>query len=137
MIYRQSIAGLGSLSLDPHARSRAELLEDAGVADDLAHDVHGARRTDLVATAHRRGAEEDAEGAARRPVTEIASVDDLAWRLERRRHADPEIHLVAPRLSRRLERQRLPDRVRRLGVVEARCRRHRSRGDPDGAIHNL
>src|SRR5438128_12612079 len=49
-------SGVGSLPLDRHARSRAHLLEDPGIAHDLAHDVHGARRAALVTVTHRRRA---------------------------------------------------------------------------------
>src|SRR3989441_929532 len=111
-------SGVGSLPLDRHARSRAHLLEDAGVAHDLAHDVHGARRAALVAVAHRRRAEENAEGAARGPVAEVARVDDLAGRLGGRREADAEVDLVAPRLALGLDRKRFPDRARRLRIVQ-------------------
>src|SRR3989475_4122060 len=128
-------SGVGSLPLDRHARSRAHLLEDPGVAHDLAHDVHGARRAALVAVAHRRRAEENAEGAARGPVAEVARVDDLAGRLGGRREADAEVDLVAPRLALGLERKRIPDRARRLRVVEPRVRGDRSRRDPDRTIH--
>src|SRR2546425_1379373 len=128
-------SGVGSLPLDRHARSRAHLLEDPGIAHDLAHDVHGARRAALVAVAHRRRAEENAEGAARGPVAEVARVDDLAGRLGGRREADAEVDLVAPRLALGLERKRIPDRARRLRVVEPRVRGDRSRRDPDRTIH--
>src|SRR2546428_7232285 len=129
-------SGVGSLPLYRHARSRAHLLEDPGIAHDLAHDVHGARRAALVAVAHRRPAEENAEGAARGPVAEIARVDDLAGRLGGRREADAEVDLVAPRLALGLERKRFPDRARRLRIVQPRLGGDQSSRDPDRAIHH-
>src|SRR5437899_5520706 len=129
-------SGVGSLPLDRHARSRAHLLEDPGVAHDLAHDVHGARRAALVTVTHRRRAEENAEGAARGPVAEVARVDDVAGRLGGSREADAEVDLVAPRLALGLERKRIPDRARRLRVVEPGFRGDRSRRDPDRAVHH-
>src|SRR5438445_3057073 len=126
---------IASSPLDRHARSRAHLGEDSGVADDLADDVHRARRTTFAVAAHRRRTEENAEGGARRPVREITDVDDFARLLGGRRETDVEIYLVAPRLPLRFDRQRLPDRARRLRIVEPRFRGHRPRRNPDRAVH--
>src|SRR5262245_27343455 len=128
---------LGSLTLDRHARARRDLPEDARVTHDLAHHVDGARRTALVPATHRGRSEEDAEGAARRPIGEVTHVDDLARRLGRRRETDAEVDLVAPRLAPGLDRQRVPDRARRLRVVEPRRGRHRPCRDPDHAVHHV
>src|SRR5215470_16051164 len=124
-----------SLPFDRHARSRSHLLEHGRVSLQLAHDVDRARRTALVAAARRCGTEEDAERVARRPVGEVAQIDHLAGRLGAGREADVEVDLVAPRLALRLDRQRVPDRARRLRVVEPGLGRHRARRDPDRASH--
>src|SRR5262245_54762528 len=136
-----SLAGMrayglvGSLPLDRHARPRAHFLEDAGITLDLAHHVHRAGGAALVAAARRRRAEEDAEGVAGRPVREIAQLDHLAGRLGRGGDADVEVDLVAPGRALRLDRQRVPDGLRRLRAVEPRLGRHAPRRDPDRPVH--
>src|SRR5262249_48935360 len=64
-------------ALDSAFCSRAHLLEHRRIAHDLAEDVHGAGRPNLLPPAHGGGAEEDAEGGAGRPVTEIAQLHRL------------------------------------------------------------
>src|SRR5947207_2410746 len=58
--------GIGPFEL--HLRARPHLLEDGGVPCHAPADVHAARRARLIPRAHRRASEEDAEGAARRPI---------------------------------------------------------------------
>src|SRR5215470_15172978 len=123
------------LPFDRHTRSRAHLLENRRVPFELAHDVHGARCAALVAAARGCRTEEDAERVAGRPVSEIAPLDHLAGRLGAGREADVEVDLVAPRLALRFDRQRVPDRARRLRIVEPGLGRHRARCDPDRASH--
>src|SRR5207237_3809475 len=94
-----------SLALDRHARTRAHFVEDTGVARDLADDVHGTRRAALAVAAHRCRTEEDTERAPRRPVREVADVDDFARRLGGHRQPDVEVDLVAPRLAAPFDRQ--------------------------------
>src|SRR6266481_1411198 len=125
----------GSLLLDRHARARAHLRERSGVAHDLAHDVHRTRRATLVAPARRCPTEENAKSLAGRPVGEVADVDDVARPLGGRRHADVEIDLIAPRLALRLDWQRIPDRTRRLRIVEPCFGRDGACRDPDRAVH--
>src|SRR5262245_20743144 len=124
-----------SLAFDRHARPRAHFLEDAGITLDPAHDVHRAGGAALVAPTCRRRAEEDTEGVAGRPVCEIAQIDHLASRLGRGGDADVEVDLVAPGRALRLDRQRVPDGLRRLRAVEPRLGRHAPRRDPDRPVH--
>src|ERR1051325_7702884 len=114
-----------------HSRARAHFLEDGRIAVHPSEDVHGARRPDLVPRAHGRPSEEDAEGAAGRPVAEVAERDDLLRRFGGDGEADVEVDLVAPGARLRLDRQRVPDRVGRARVVEGSGRRHVTRGDAD------
>src|SRR5215470_19807003 len=104
-------------ALDSDFCSSAYLLEHRGIADDLAEDVHGAGRPDLRTSAHGGGAEEDAEGGAGRPVAEIAQLHGLERPLRLGLHGDGEVDLVAPRLARHSERERVPHEARRLRLV--------------------
>src|SRR5262245_7691116 len=122
-------ADLGAVDLD--RRAGAHLLEDPGVAVDIAEHVHRARRSDLGAAAGRRGTEEDAERGARRPVAEVAHLHGLARRLRLGLDGDLEVDLVAPCLAWYGERQRRPDEAGSGGIVQHAVRRHRARGDPD------
>src|SRR5439155_27285428 len=131
--YRERYS-LGSPQRD--ACARADPLEHAGVADDPADDVHGAGGTDLVASAHGRGPEEDAEGAPGRPVAEVAGRDDVLRRLGADREADVKIDLVAPGLALGVDRKRTPDGARRLRLVELGFRRHLARRDHDRATRH-
>src|SRR4030095_4789200 len=88
-----------SARLYRNAGTRADTLQRPGVADDVPDDVDGAGRPDLVAAAHGGGAEEDAEGLARRPVGDVPQVHDPARRLLGEGQADGEIDLLAPTLA--------------------------------------
>src|SRR5499426_2831091 len=134
-IFIAASLAIRSLPLDRHARPRAHFLEDAGITLDLAHHVHRAGGAALVGAARRRRAEEDTEGVAGRPVREIAQLDHLAGRLWRGGDADVEVDLVAPGRALRLDRQRVPDGLRRLRAVEPRLGRHAPRRDPDRPVH--
>src|SRR5262245_29899118 len=109
--------------LDSDLRAGADLLEDGRIANDLSEDVDGAGGPDLAAPAHRRGAEEDAEGGAGRPVAEVAQIDGLTPLLELGLHGNGEVDLVAPCLAGHAQRERLPDGPRRIRVVQDRVGR--------------
>src|SRR5262245_4137530 len=135
-IFIAASLAIRSLPLDRHARPRAHFFEDAGITLDLAHHVHRAGGAALVPAARRRRAEEYAEGVAGRPVRESAQIDHLAGRLGRGGDADVEVDLAAPGRALRLDRQRVPDGLRRLRAVELRLGRHAPRRDPNRPVHN-
>jgi len=60
---------------------------------DASEDVHRAGGPDLAASAGWRGAEEDAERVSRRPVAEVAWIDDLPGVLRLQIDGDGEVNL--------------------------------------------
>src|SRR5712691_2149073 len=119
---------------DGHSCARSHPLEISRGAGDAPDHVDGARGTDLVALARRGRTEEDAERVTRRPVAQVSQLDHGPRLFFRFVDADREVDLVAPRLGLRLDRQRIPDRPRRLGVVQRRLGEHGPRGDLDRTL---
>src|SRR3990172_6392626 len=103
-----------------HCGAAAHSLEDCRVPVDLPDHVHRAGGADLVAPAGRRGAEEDAERRARRPVRDLSGPHHRARvRLRGPLHGDLKVDLVPPAVGPPLDGQRLPDGVRRLDLPRA------------------
>src|SRR3990170_4297962 len=94
-----------------HCGAAAHSLEDCRVPVDLPDHVHRAGGADLVAPAGRRGAEEDTERRARRPVRDLSGLHYVA-RVRRRvpLHGNLKVDLVRRRrrneVGRRLDLSR-------------------------------
>src|SRR6266850_222175 len=112
-----------------------DLLEDTGVAADAPDHGDRAGRPDLVALAHRRGAEEDAERLAGRPVAEIAEGHGLLRGVGGCGERQAEVDLVAPRLGLGRDRKLGGDGRRRARVVQLAGRGDTPGGDPNRARH--
>src|SRR5262245_12039102 len=112
----------------------AHRLEHCGIPEHPAEHGNRARGPDLAIPAGRGRAVEDAEGRSGRPVGEIALLHDLRRVLGLRLHWDAEVDLVAPRLARNAERERIPDRGGGLRVVQHSVRRDLAHGYPNLAL---
>src|SRR5208337_1092429 len=71
--------------------------EDGCISINLSHKVHCACRHRVVALAHWRGPEKDCECSSRRPIADIAGLDDdrcrfIRWHVDR----DFKVKLITP-----------------------------------------
>src|SRR5512139_2616945 len=102
------------------------------IAQDPADNRNGTGGADLAGRADGSLPEEDAEGPARRPVTDLTRLQDVSGtRLKVARDGDAEIDLFAPGISRAGNRQFPPDRFSCRGIVELRRNFHQTRPDDD------
>lgn len=123
---------------DEDSRPVLGLQEHFGVGENLSDDVHRARSTDLLAPAGRRRAEEDAEGMAWRPISQISRGNDFSCPLlfgsfDR----NGKIDLFAPEITSPFDRQGLPDQLGCLRLVEFCLDLDLSCLDPDPLAHRL
>src|SRR5207245_10806002 len=109
--------------------------EGARVAGHPGDDGHRAGRPDLVAAAHRRGAEENTKGLTRGPVAEIAEGHDLLGQLGLQRQTGAEVDLVAPGLGPRAERKPGGDGGGSARVVQLAGGADATGGDANRAFH--
>src|SRR5882724_410639 len=118
-----------------NAGSGPHRLEGARVAGDPPDDGHGAGRPDLVALAHGRAAEEDAERLAGRPVAEVAERDRVLRGVGGRAEREAEVDLVAPGIRLGGDRELGGDGGGRARVVQLAGRADATGGDPDRPRH--